>query len=270
MINKKGYDRIMKLFKQWPILAKLTALQMKMPGAEQLSRPMKWPASKIVDLNYIPVNADIEADPGVVLPYEIIEHFIDKACYHVVMNECPCRSVANCHVTTKDFGCLFMGKGAKEISPELSRRVDKEEAKQHLHEAMEYKLMPTMGRFIFDAALLGIRDHMHLMTVCFCCPCCCIGNITPTFPEWTHDLYHSIEGVRMEITDDCTGCGKCIDVCLSKQIAIVDGKKVIGEHCKVCGMCANVCPQGAMKVVIEDKGYYDRVVKRLTDYVDVT
>lgn len=260
----------MKIFKRWPLLSKLAALLMKMPGAEQMSRLMKWPASKVVDLNYIPVNADIEAPPGVVLPYEIIEHFIDKACYHVTMNECPCRTVGDCEYAPKEFACLFMGKGAKEISPELSRHIDKEEAKEHLHKAMELKLLPTTGRFIFDAALLGVRDHMHLMTVCFCCPCCCLGNMTPNFPKWTHDLYHRIEGVHMEITDKCTGCGICIDSCIPKQISIVDGKKVIGEYCKVCGACVNICARGGMKIVVEDKGYYDRVVKRLTEYVDVT
>lgn len=49
------------------------------------------------------------------------------------------------------------------------------------------------------------------------------------------------------ITDQCIGCGKCLEVC--PQNCIVNDKvpfAIEQEHCLHCGNCMSVCPAGAV------------------------
>lgn len=49
------------------------------------------------------------------------------------------------------------------------------------------------------------------------------------------------------ITDDCIGCGSCLDVCPQSCIDLTDGKAAIRqENCLHCGNCEKVCPVGAV------------------------
>jgi len=45
------------------------------------------------------------------------------------------------------------------------------------------------------------------------------------------------------ISDECLGCGACINECPVSAISEKDGKVVIDpEACIECGACAGVCP----------------------------
>ena len=49
------------------------------------------------------------------------------------------------------------------------------------------------------------------------------------------------------ITDDCIGCGRCLDVCPQSCIDLTNGKAAIRqENCLHCGNCEKVCPVGAV------------------------
>jgi len=47
----------------------------------------------------------------------------------------------------------------------------------------------------------------------------------------------------------CTGCGRCVRVCLGRCIKIREGKAVIEnfETCFECGVCWFVCPENAIR-----------------------
>ena len=46
----------------------------------------------------------------------------------------------------------------------------------------------------------------------------------------------------------CSGCGRCIEVCLPQALALVDGKAVLThpERCTRCALCEDLCPEGAI------------------------
>ncbi len=53
------------------------------------------------------------------------------------------------------------------------------------------------------------------------------------------------------MSDRCTGCGMCLEVCPHNVFAIREGKAVIidSDRCMECGACANNCAFEALCVV---------------------
>ena len=53
-------------------------------------------------------------------------------------------------------------------------------------------------------------------------------------------------------TDECIGCGTCVDTCAQEVLDIVDGvcEPVNEDACVGCGACVEECPMGA--IVIEE------------------
>jgi ferredoxin len=49
------------------------------------------------------------------------------------------------------------------------------------------------------------------------------------------------------ITEECTECGACFDVCTFKAIREGSPYEVISERCDECGSCVQVCPADAIK-----------------------
>lgn len=48
----------------------------------------------------------------------------------------------------------------------------------------------------------------------------------------------------------CEGCGKCVERCKQKALAIIDGKATVTpDKCTLCSYCASVCPEFAIKVM---------------------
>lgn len=51
-----------------------------------------------------------------------------------------------------------------------------------------------------------------------------------------------------EITDKCTACGKCQEVCPVEAISKGEKRYVIDEEkCVSCGVCAGECPVEAIR-----------------------
>jgi electron transfer flavoprotein alpha subunit len=54
--------------------------------------------------------------------------------------------------------------------------------------------------------------------------------------------------VPVKVTDACTGCGVCVEVCPFGAIEMVEGRAVINEACRACGQCVDACPVGAIEM----------------------
>lgn len=48
------------------------------------------------------------------------------------------------------------------------------------------------------------------------------------------------------ITDDCVGCGTCVEECPNNAIKEAEDKYEITEDCVECGNCVEVCPTNAI------------------------
>jgi MinD superfamily P-loop ATPase len=109
------------------------------------------------------------------------------------------------------------------------------------------------------------------MTVCNCCPCCCLWRILPDITPDIGDKLTKMPGVEVRGTEQCVGCGTCTeDICFTSAIKLEDGRASIGSACRGCGRCVAVCPNEAIELIITDDGYINKTIDRLTSAVDLS
>ena len=78
------------------------------------------------------------------LPSQVVEHFIEKANYHWIMNTCLCRDASKCKDYPVTLGCLFLGEAALGINPKLGRR-GRRRAHDHVKRCREARLVHLIG-----------------------------------------------------------------------------------------------------------------------------
>jgi ferredoxin len=219
----------------------------------------------------IPVNEAIDGPGETVLPSQVVEHFIDKATHHWIMNTCICRRAAGCEDYPIDLGCLFLGQAAEGINPKLGRRVTKQEALEHVMRCREVGLVHLIGRNKLDTVWLGIGPGHRLLTVCNCCPCCCLWRVLPHIAPQIGAKVRRMPGVAVAVTDRCAGCGTCTQgVCFVEAIRLVDGQAVIGDVCRGCGRCVDVCPHGAIELTVAGDRFIETSIDRISSLVDLS
>ena len=231
------------------------------------------------DIIYLPkddsitinVNQPIERHGDTVVPSDVIKHFIEETDYHVVMNWCICRSLSSCKDHPIDIGCLFLGEAATRIDPNLSRRVTKEEAFEHVEKAREAGLVHLIGRNKLDKVWLNVGPGEKLLTICNCCPCCCLWKVLPFISPSIGSKVQRMPGISVTVTEKCVGCGTCAEnICFVNAISIEEGLAVIGSGCRGCGRCVDVCPQGAIEMKMEKTENVVEAISRISKLVDVS
>ena len=221
--------------------------------------------------NIVPVREPIDAPENVLLPSKIVEHFIEKANHHWIMNTCICRESTKCKDYPIDLGCLFLGEAVLDINPKLGHLVTKEEALEHAKRCREAGLFHLIGRNKLDTVWLGVGPPSRLLTICNCCTCCCLWRILPFVSGSISSSVTRMPGVEVRVTEDCTGCGICAeDVCLVDNIRVEGDQAVIGEACRGCGRCVEVCPEQAIEITIEDDAFVTNAIERISPLVDVS
>jgi NAD-dependent dihydropyrimidine dehydrogenase PreA subunit len=219
----------------------------------------------------IPVNQALDGPDEMVLPSQVVEHFIEKATYHWIMNVCICRDAAKCEDYPIDLGCLFLGQAARGINPRLGRRVTREEALEHTRRCREADLVHLIGRNKLDTVWLGIGPGNRLLTICNCCPCCCLWRVLPHIAPHIGAKITRMPGVRVTVTERCVGCGTCAQgICFVDVIHLLDHRAVISDACRGCGRCVDVCPQGAIELTIVNDQFVEESINRIAPLVDVS
>ncbi|WJI08769.1 4Fe-4S ferredoxin [Methanobacterium sp. CWC-01] len=219
----------------------------------------------------VQVNSSIEVPEETLLPSQVLKDMIGRSKYHLIMNHCICRVSNHCDDYPQDLGCLFLGKGVKKISPKLGRLVSKKEALEHVDKCQEAGLVHIIGRNKIDSIWLNTGPKEELLTICHCCPCCCLWKMASDLPEDLGKSIRPMEGVVLEFKPDlCTGCGNCTQgSCFVNALTMVDGKLEIDrEKCRVCGRCAEICSAGAISIKMGENAIR-RSVESVETLVDV-
>lgn len=226
---------------------------------------------------YLPKDRIVVAEeiPGMsqlVMPSGIVHHFIESANHLWIMNHCICRQGDDCHDYPKDLGCLFMGDAVLQIHSKLGHLVTKETAHQHIEKAQKAGLVHLIGKNKMDTIWLGVGPSNQLLTVCNCCPCCCLFKILPDLPSDINQKVQKMPGVQVWVDDQCIGCGTCVNeaVCFVEAIQIIDQKAVISADCRGCGRCIEVCPQEAIHLHISDDQFLPNTIEFIDKKVQVT
>ena len=229
------------------------------------------------DIIYLPadgllkIDSDIEDHGSMVLPSMIVEHFIEKAGTHWIMDSCLCRSASGCTDYPVDLGCLFLGEASLGINPKLGRRVTKDEAFDHERRCREAGLVQMIGRNKLDSVWLNVGPGNRLLTICNCCPCCCLWRFIPQLNERIASKVTRMPGVSVVVGDVCIDCGTCTDgVCFAGAITRSKGRASIGDACRGCGRCVEVCPQGSISLTVRGDRFVVDSIDRLESLVDVT
>jgi len=229
------------------------------------------------DIFYLPkdgaiaVNHVIDPPEEVVLPSQVVEHFIRQANYHWIMNFCICRESEKCEHYPIEYGCLFLGEAALGINPKFGRPVTKEEALDYARRCREAGLVHMIGRNKLDTVWLHIGPGSKLLTICNCCPCCCLWRVLPHIAPHIGAKIARMPGVAVSVTDRCIACGTCAEgTCFVDAIRLDDGRAVIGEQCRGCGRCVEVCPQKAIELTVSDGRFVQEAIQRISPLVNLS
>jgi UDP-glucose 4-epimerase len=239
----------------------------KIPG---LRERIPWLNHKKNSFTYLPINTSLENTVNNTMPVKVIHDFIDQASTHVIMDKCGCRMLSDCKNYTHHIGCLFMGDTAQKLPHGVSHYVTRKEAHDHVDNGVRNGLVPLSGKVRIDNFIYMTPDRNRLLSVCFCCPCCCILRSYKHVPgRYLDGIIEPIDGLTIEVSDDCIGCETCMASCPFDAIRIVDGKAIHTSNCRGCGRCETNCPQKAVKLTINNVDFVDTVKNRISSYVDI-
>jgi ferredoxin len=221
--------------------------------------------------NTIAIDVPIENPSGIVLPSKVVEYFIEISEYRWIMHTCLCRESNGCKDYPINYGCLFLGEAVLGINPALGRMVNKEEALAHVRRCREAGLVHLIGRNKLDSIWLGVGPGTKLLTICNCCSCCCLWKMLPYLKPVISEKVSKMPGVKVTITERCKGCGTCQEnVCFVDAIRLIDHHAEIGEDCRGCGRCMDACPNDAIELIIDDLGFVQEAIDRISMLVDVS
>lgn len=128
-------------------------------------------AEKINRSKKIVINKSIDQTIDLVIPSQVLEHFIEKAKYRWLMNFCLCRTANDCKDYSQNLGCVFLGEAVLDINPAYGELVSIDAAKEHLAKCQKEGLIHLIGKNKIDTQWLRVGPGTKLMTICNCCEC---------------------------------------------------------------------------------------------------
>jgi ferredoxin len=191
----------------------------------------------------VTVEEDVDlGDLERIIPYPVARDLVLKNPDHIVVLECPCRTVHPNPCLPLDV-CLVIGEPFAsfviEHHPQRSHWLSQSEAVDILR--AEHERGHVHHAFFKDAML------NRFYAICNCCSCCCGAmeaqrNGTP--------MIASSGYVAVVDEDLCAGCGECADMCQFAAISVDDGlARIDAAACMGCGVCVAHCPQDAIELV---------------------
>lgn len=258
----------------WPLNrlgAKATRLPWIGKALTILLRPVF--GQKHFNVSYLPIHAKIEPAASAVLTQGVIAELVRRSAYRVIIKRCSCRDSMGCQVYPSTDACLLVGYDTRQISSEIARPVSIQEAWRHVEAQLALGLTPMIGRVRMDDLFYGVPNRGRMLTICFCCPCCCtVLNSAKYFPDEFRASIVKLHGTRIDLDPGkCNVCGTCVTACFVGAISIQDGAIVhADELCLGCGHCVSVCPVKATRLTIENpQAAVDEILGRIGQRVNV-
>lgn len=251
-INKNNWEWYAKLFQVLidgsvryvnspvlgPLLKKIVAMD----------KPEKhFTQGYVINLN---VKLD-ERNQNIVLPVNVIKKAIEGSSFRSILHKCLCRTSRKCQNYDIDFGCIFIGEGARSIVRNgIGHEVTVEEALKHVDKAVGSGLVGQCLWIEAERLMWGVKneDTHKFLEICFCCPCCCIAlrNFRNVGPD-IRQRFRAI-GWKSSYIGGCDSCGICEDNCPMEAIKVINNAISVSDQCLGCGICAAKCPQNAIEI----------------------
>lgn len=206
--------------------------------------------------NSIEVNKKIESQGSEFLPTDVLKEVVKRTDDIVIMNSCLCRSSNDCKDYPQDLGCIFLGPTTKKIPRTVCHEATVEEALEQIDKADAAGLTHMIGKNKIDSLWMAVGPRDGLLTICHCCPCCCLWKVIPELDSDIVDKMEPLKGVSIDFDEDkCISCGRCLrDVCMPDAITLKDGKiNIDQDKCMGCGLCVNKCKQDAITLSYTDE-----------------
>ena len=186
----------------------------------------------IIVPNTVEVNRKIEGEPSEFLPTDVMKEVIKKCDDIAIMDSCLCRTSNDCEDYPHDIGCIFLGPTSRKIPRTLCHTASVEEALDHVDKADAAGLSHLIGRNKIDSVWMNVRPHEGLLTICHCCPCCCLWKVTPNLHDDISQKISIMEGVNVSINQDaCRQCLKCFrESCMFNAISYENKKVNLGKN----------------------------------------
>lgn len=178
-----------------------------------------------------------------IIPYPIARDIVLENPQSIAVAECGCRKLQDEPCGPLDV-CLAVGDPVASFMVEHgvmnARKITQEEALEVLRAAHK--------RGNVHAAYFKDVVDGRFYAICNCCSCCCMG-----MQAWNKLRLPMIcaSGYRAEVSEDCTGCGDCAELCPFSAIEVDDVAVVDLEKCMGCGVCEGACESGAMSLVLD-------------------
>lgn len=182
-----------------------------------------------------------------VLNYERASEVIRSAT-HIGIGTCYCRHKMyhlNRACDAPQEICMTLNSAAASlIKHGHARQIEAGEGLELLHQAYEHNLV-QFGE--------NVREGVNF--ICNCCGCCCEAMIAARRFAILNPV-HTTNFIPVLARQNCTGCGKCVDICPVEAIALASANDpheprrkqatIIEDRCLGCGLCVRNCPEQAI------------------------
>jgi NAD-dependent dihydropyrimidine dehydrogenase PreA subunit len=194
-------------------------------------------------MKVVPVEREIPSQIEI-FPYEKVSEIIKEADI-IAVADCICRKeqklVGKGCQAPADNCLLFSHWASFYIENGLAQQINQEQALNILNKAEEAGLVHCTG-----------NTQLGHFAICNCCGCCC--GVLRGITQLKNPQAVAKSGFILNLnTEDCIGCGVCVDRCQVKAFEIQDDVAVLDrERCIGCGVCIITCPNDALS--LERKG----------------
>ncbi len=189
-----------------------------------------------------------------VLDYERASEVI-KTASHRAVGICYCRHKMEhkgqaCHAPM-DICMTFNGSAESLSKHGHARAIDVAEGLDLLQQAYEHNLV-QFGE--------NVREGVNF--ICNCCGCCCEAMIAAQRFAYLNPI-HTTNFLPDIKLDNCTGCGKCVEVCPVEAMTLVSANdphkpkrkvaRLDAELCLGCGVCVRNCNKEALSLTSREQ-----------------